>query len=128
MTAVEINGKLYSEQDIVNEKEEYVRLEAVDRCFALNLLVNDKSPLIRSAVARKKIGHDQLVNDPDWKVRATVAMYCRESLLDSLKDDPSDFVRFVVVKRGYDLKRFIDDQDDEIASIARYQLQNSALA
>jgi hypothetical protein len=128
MTTVEINGKSYTEQDIVKEKEEYIRLEAVDRCFALSALVNDQSPLVRSAVARKKIGHEQLVNDPNWKVRATVALYCHESLLESLKDDASDFVRFVVVKRGYKLNHFVDDQDDEIASIARYQLQNGVSA
>ncbi len=125
---IKINGRTYTEKDIVKEKEEYVRLEAVDRCFALTALANDASPLVRCAVARKKVAHEQLVNDPDWKVRATVAMYCPESMLEKLKDDSSDFVRFVVVKRGYDLKRFIHDQDDEIASIARYQLQKTALA
>ncbi len=126
--AVMINGKSYTEQDIIKEKEEYIRLESVDLCFALSELVFDASPLVRCAVARKKVGHEHLVHDDNWKVRATVAMYCQEHLLDKLKEDPSDFVRFVVVKRGYDLAHFIHDEDDEIASIARYQLQNSAIA
>lgn len=129
MSTITINGRVYSEQDIVKEKQEYVRLEAVDLCFALQALVNDSSYLIRCAVARKKVGHQQLVHDDNWRVRATVAKYCEdEALLEILKTDSHDFVRFVVVKRGYALKHFVDDQDEEIASIARYKLQQSTIA
>ncbi len=125
MDTVVIDGKLYNEQDIVKEKQEYVRLESVDRCFALQALVKDKSVLVRTAVARKKVGHDQLVYDKNWRVRATVAKYCEdERLLDILKNDNNEFVRFTVVKRGYHLEQFIHDSDEEIASIARYGLQS----
>lgn len=129
MNTITINGRMYSERDIVKEKEEYVRLEAVELCFALRALANDRSHLIRSAVARKKVGHEKLVHDDNWRVRATVAKYCEdEALLDILKDDRHNFVRFVVVKRGYALEQFVDDDDEEIASIARYTLQHKQIA
>lgn len=129
MNTIAIDGKIYSERDIVKEKQEYVRLEAVDLCFALRALVNDRSALVRRAVARKKVGHEQLVHDENWRVRATVAQYCDdERLLDILKNDKNDFVRFIVVKRGYDLEQFVHDVDEEIASIARYGLQQRRLA
>ncbi|WP_305907254.1 hypothetical protein Q9L42_016930 [Methylomarinum sp. Ch1-1] len=129
MTTLAIDGKVYSEQDIVQEKQEYIRLEAVDACFALHALVNDKSALVRSAVARKKVGHEYLVFDKNWRVRATVAQYCDdEHLLDQLKNDSNEFVRFIVAKRGYALEQFVDDVDEEIASLARYQLQNRWVA
>ena len=124
MDTIVIDGKVYSEQDIVKEKQEYIRMEAVDLCFALYALVDDKSALVRTAVARKKVGHEQLVCDENWRVRATVAKYCNdERLLDILKNDCNEFVRFIVVKRGYDVEQFIDDVDEEIASIARYSIQ-----
>ncbi len=127
MTTIAINGKTYSEHDIVKEKEVYVRLEAVGLCFALRALVNDSSALVRCAVARKKVGHEHLVYDSNWKVRATVAQYCDDDgLLDILKNDMNDFVRFIVVKRGYGLEQFIHDVDEEIASIARYGLQQKS--
>ncbi len=129
METVLIDGKLYSEQDIVKEKQEYIRLESVDLCFALQALIQDKSALVRTAVARKKVGHEQLVYDENWRVRATVAKYCDdERLLDILKNDNNEFVRFIVVKRGYDLEQFIHDVDEEIASIARYGIQNRKVA
>jgi len=129
MNTVVIDGKLYSEQDIVKEKQEYIRLESVDLCFALQALIQDKSALVRTAVARKKVGHEQLVYDENWRVRAIVAKYCDdERLLDILKNDNNEFVRFLVVKRGYDLEQFIHDVDEEIASIARYGLQNRKVA
>ena len=100
MNTIIIGGREYSEQDVVKEKEDYVRLEAVDLCFALYALVQDDSPVIRAAVARKKIGHEQLVNDDSWRVRATVARYTDDfQFLDQLLEDENDFVRFVIVKR-----------------------------
>lgn len=129
MDTIVIDGKLYNEQNIVKEKQEYIRLEAVDLYFALHALVQDKSALVRTAVARKKVGHEQLVYDKNWRVRASVAKYCNdERLLDILKHDDNEFVRFMVAKRGYDLERFIHDVDEEIASIARYSLQNRRVA
>lgn len=129
MNTIAIDGKMYSEQDIVKEKQEYVRLEAVDLCFALHALVDDESPLVRSAVARKKVGHERLVHDSNWRVRATVAQYCAdEHLLDILKSDSHVLVRFIVVKRGYALEQFLHDEDEEIASAARYGLQQRLAA
>ena len=129
MNTVVISGKEYSEQDVIKEKEDYVRLEAVDLCFALYALVDDASPVIRAAVARKKVGHEQLVKDNSWRVRSTVAKYTDDvQILDQLLEDKNDFVRFVVVRRGYGLDYLINDKDEEIASIARYQLQNKKVA
>ncbi|WP_020159566.1 MULTISPECIES: HEAT repeat domain-containing protein [Methylobacter] len=122
---VTISGKEYGEEDILREQDEYIKLECVDLCFALNILINDESALVRAAVARKKVGHEMLVNDSNWRVRATVAKYCDdEKLLDALINDENEYVRFIVVKRGYALKHFVNDQDEEIASIARHSLQN----
>ena len=119
MEKITISGRRYDEQGIANEKEEYIRLEAVDLCFGLKKLVFDKSALIRTAVARKKVGHDLLVKDESWRVRATVAKYTDDpKLLDFLAKDENNFVRYVVVKRGHGLKQFIDDVDEEISSIA----------
>ncbi|MFW5444592.1 MAG: HEAT repeat domain-containing protein [Methylococcaceae bacterium] len=126
MDTIEIAGKKYNETKISKEKEEYIRLEAVDLCFALKQLVSDSSWLVRTAVARKKVGHDLLVKDENWRVRATVAKYTDDSsIIDELASDENDFVRFVIVKRGYCLDSFVSDEDEEIASIARYQLQNA---
>ena len=122
---VEISGKYYTEQEILKSKDEYVRLEAVDQCFALRGLVKDPSALVRTAVARKGIGHEILVHDDSWRVRATVAKYSMEkSILDALVEDVHDFVRFVLVKRRYALEYFLDDADEEIATIARQQFEN----
>ncbi len=129
METIVISGKAYDEVAIINEKEDYIRLEAVDMCFALNALVYDESSLIRTAVARKKVGHDQLVNDESWRVRATVAKYTDDTeILDKLINDEKDFVRFIIVKRGYALEFFINDEDEEIASIAKYQIQQQEVA
>lgn len=129
METIEISGRRYTEEKIVKEKEEYVRLEAVDMCFALHKLAHDSSSLVRTAVARKKVAHDVLVNDDSWKVRATVAKYTDNSdILDQLINDPNDFVRYNLVKRSYRLEAFVNDPDEEIASTARYQLQNQKTA
>jgi hypothetical protein len=129
METIVISGKAYDEVAIINEKEDYIRLEAVDMCFALNALVYDESSLIRTAVARKKVGHDQLVNDESWRVRATVAKYTDDTeILDKLINDEKDFVRFIIVKRGYALEFFINDEDEEIASTAKYQIQQQEVA
>ncbi len=128
MSTVVIAGKKYTESDIFKEKEEYIKLEAIDLCFALRQLASDPSPMVRAAVARKKIAHELLAKDESWRVRATVAKYAEaESVLDLLVNDENDFVRFVVVKRGHKLQSFIYDHDEEIRSIARYQLQNQSI-
>lgn len=125
MDTIVIAGKEYDELGVLKDTDEYVRLEAVDLCFALKKLIHDKSALVRAAVARKKVGHEFLVKDESWRVRATVAKYTdQENILDLLVTDNNEFVRFVVVKRGHGLDSFVHDVDEEIASIARYQLQN----
>jgi hypothetical protein len=129
MQTIEIDGKIYSIQKIIAEKEEMIRLEAVDKCFALMELVDDRSALVRAAVARKKIGHEQLVYDESWRVRATVAQNCSDArLLDVLSRDENEFVRYIVAKRGHALERFVNDCDEEIASLARYAIQQGAVA
>jgi len=129
MDTVIISGKKYNETDIVKEKEEYIRLEAVDLCFALTCLIKDRSPVVRAAVARKKVGHESLVVDENWRVRATVAKYTsNEKYLEILAKDINDFVRFIVVKKGCCLESLKNDVDEEIASTARYLLQNLELA
>ncbi len=121
---IQLAGKYYTVDDILQESDEYIRLEAVEQCFALSELMGDQSTLVRCAIARKKMGHEILVNDDDWHVRATVAKYCVESrFLDVLAHDSHEFVRFVVVKRGHALDFLVNDIDEEIASIARYHLQ-----
>ncbi len=123
-STIQLAGKNYTVADLLQESDEYIRLEAAEQCFALTALINDPSLLVRCAVARKKIGHDVLVSDIDWQVRATVAKNCTDSrFLDILARDSHEFVRFVVVKRGYALDYLVNDTDEEIASIARYQLQ-----
>lgn len=129
MDTIVIAGKKYNETTLSKEKEEYIRLEAVDLCFALRVLVHDKSALVRVAVARKNVGHEFLVNDDSWRVRATVAKYTEDQqYLNMLASDKNDFVRFVVVKRGFCLDLLSSDIDEEISSIARYQMQNSIVA
>lgn len=124
MSAIVIAGKKYNESNIIDEKEEFIRLEAVDLFFGLKTLVNDISWLVRVAVARKKVGHEVFVNDSDWRVRASVAQYTDDlNLLAILENDESDYVRFIIVKRGYNLDLFVNDKDEEIASLARYQKQ-----
>lgn len=126
---VTISGRDYGEEDILQEQDEYIKLECVDMCFALNILINDESALVRAAVARKKVGHEILINDDNWRVRATVAKYCDDkALLEALINDENEYVRFIIVKRGYALEQFVNDQDEEIASIARYSLQNQQTA
>ncbi len=129
MDTIVIAGKKYTEPEIIKEKEEYIRLEAVDLCFALKVLVYDESMLVRVAVARKKVGHDVFVTDDSWRVRATVAKYTDDlALLKVLAKDCNEFVRFVVVNRGYYLDEFVNDPDEEVSSIARYALQNRQVA
>lgn len=123
--AIMIFGKRYTARDVLRDKDEYIRLEAVDKCFALRELVGDPSVLVRMAVARKGVGHEILVTDPSWRVRATVAKYCVESeILDELIQDAHDFVRFVLVKRRHALECFVQDPDEEIAAIARQGLRS----
>lgn len=125
MDTVVISGKKYNEAELFKEKEEYVRLEAVDMCFALTVLIRDQSAVVRAAVARKKVGHDVLVSDVCWRVRATVAKYTDEPKhLKLLSSDENEFVRFIIVKKGYCLDSLRYDEDEEIASTARYMLQN----
>jgi len=129
MDTVIISGKRYNEMDVVREKEEYVRLEAVDLCFALTRLIQDASPVVRAAVARKRVGHETLVADESWRVRATVAKYTNnEKYLEILANDINEFVRFIVVKKGCCLESLKNDMDEEIAAIARNLLQNLELA
>lgn len=119
-------GNDYTQAKISTEPDEYIRLEAASMGFALSLLVNDKSPLVRAAIARIKFGHSQLATDENWKVRATVAKHCKVALLNTLIDDENHFVRYVIVKRGLHLKHFINDVDEEIADLARYQLKRQS--
>ena len=129
MDTIIIAGRVYDERGIAKEKEEYIRLEAVDLCFGLKKLIYDKSALVRTAVARKKVGHEFFVKDENWRVRATVAKYTDDTgILDQLVNDENDFVRFVIVKRGHGLEHLIDDLDEEISSIARYQIEQNKVA
>lgn len=129
METISISGKTYDEATILKEEEEYIRLEAVDLCFALSKLIHDESSLVRTAVARKNVGHEVLVNDECWRVRATVAKYTDNTeILDKLTDDKRDFIRFIIVKRGHALEFYLNDVDEEIASIAKYMLQQLQVA
>jgi len=129
MDTIVISGRKYSEDEVSREKEEYIRLEAVDMCFALTALIEDTSDVVRAAVARKKVGHDILVADKCWRVRATVAKYTdNPKYLKKLASDENEFVRYIVVKKGYCLDFLKNDEDEEIASTARYLLQNLELA
>lgn len=121
-----ISGKHYSVAQILKEKDEHVKLEAVDRFFALHELARDASTLVRIAVARKGVEHDRLVFDKDYRVRATVAKYCTDKeLLDHLLKDENEFVRFIIAKRGYGFEHLINDPDEEVAALARFGLQQA---
>jgi len=121
-----IFGKRYTAEDVLREKDEYIRLEAAEKCFALRELINDSSVLVRMAVARKGVGHETLVSDSNWKVRAVVAKYGKENrVLDLLVNDVHEFVRFVLVKRCYALECFLQDTDEEIAAMARQGLKGN---
>jgi hypothetical protein len=125
---ITLAGKTYSTAELMREADDYIRLEAAEQCFALDELLKDRCALVRSTVARKKVGHKVLVDDIDWQVRATVAKYCNEpELLDKLAKDSHEFVRFVVVKRGHALELLAQDDDEEVAAIARYTLQRQRL-
>ncbi|PKM10645.1 MAG: hypothetical protein CVV13_12355 [Gammaproteobacteria bacterium HGW-Gammaproteobacteria-3] len=118
-----ISGKKYTVTGLLKVKDEYIRLEAVDKCFALRELVNDPSVLVRMAVARKGVGHSSLVRDLNWRVRATVAKYSTdEHILNTLIQDEHEFVRFVLVKRRHALEYFQQDSDAEISAIAKWNL------
>lgn len=120
--SIYLHGKHYTQYNICTETDEYIRLEAASQGFALSLLIKDKSSLVRSTIARLKYGHIQLATDENWKVRATVAKYCKADILSNLINDENHFVRYVIVKRGFHLEHFLNDSDEEIAELARYQL------
>ena len=120
--SIDLYGKTYTQTNICKEPDEYVRLAAASQGFALQQLINDESALVRSSIARIKYGHEQLATDASWKVRATVATHCKPRLLSGMIDDENHFVRFVIAKRGFHLEHFVNDPDDEIASLARYEL------
>lgn len=125
--AISLAGKLYTVEQVVKEKDEHVKLEAVDRFFALRELARDSSPLVRIAVARSGVEHDRLTFDKDYRVRATVAKYCTDSeLLDHLLQDENAFVRFILAKRGHGLKLLATDADEEVAALARHSLQKAS--
>ena len=122
--SISLAGKSYTAADIVKEKDVYIRLEAIDNHFALKELANDQSSMIRIAVARKKVGHEKLIKDKNWRVRATVAQHCDDkTLIERLIKDTNDFVRFIIAKRGLCADQLINDPDQEIAAIARFELE-----
>jgi len=120
--SINIYGKKYTPDTIIKEPDEYIRLAAASEGFALAHLIKDKSPLVRSSIARIKYGHDQLAADENWKVRATVAKYCKPKIIKRMINDENHFVRYIIAKRGFHLEHFINDSDEEIADLARYQL------
>ena len=120
--SIYLYGKKYTLAAICKEPDEYIRLAAASEGFALQHLVNDTSALVRSSIARIKYGHDQLASDESWKVRATVAKHCNPKILSCMINDENHFVRYVIAKRGFYLEHFINDSDDEIAELARYEL------
>ena len=120
--SIDIYGKVYTQSKICKEPDEYIRLAAASQGFALQHLINDKSALVRSSIARIKYGHEQLAIDESWKVRATVAKHCKPHLLSSMVNDEHHFVRYVIAKRGFHLEHFVNDPDEEIADLARYEL------
>lgn len=120
--SIYLYGKKYTLATISKEPDEYIRLAAASEGFALKHLINDTSALVRSSIARIKYGHDQLASDENWKVRATVAKHCNPKILSRMINDENHFVRYVIAKRGFHLEHFINDPDDEIAELARYEL------
>jgi hypothetical protein len=121
-----LSGKQYTVEQLVKEKDEHVKLEAVDRFFAVHELARDASPLVRIAVARRGVEHDRLAFDKDYRVRATVAKYCTDKeLLDHLLKDENEFVRFIIAKRGHGFEYLLNDPDEEVASLARHGLQKA---
>ncbi|NOQ65266.1 MAG: hypothetical protein GQ582_12205 [Methyloprofundus sp.] len=125
---IDLHGKHYTLQTISKEPDEYIRLAAANEGFALSKLIHDKSVLVRSSIARIKYGHEFLLADKNWRVRATVAKYCKPNLLKKMLDDEHHFVRYVIAKRGFHLEHFIDDPDEEIADLARYELSQKKTA
>ncbi len=123
--SIDIYGKIYTQSDIFNEPDEYIRLAAASQGFALGQLIHDKSHIVRSSIARVKYGHEQLATDKNWKVRATVAKYCKPNILNIMINDENHFVRYVVAKRGFHLEHFLADPDEEIADLARYELSQT---
>lgn len=120
--SIDLYGKNYTSKSISKEPDEYIRLAAATEGFALNKLIHDESALVRSSIARIKYGHEFLLKDKNWRVRATVAQHCKPKLLVGMINDEHHFVRYVVAKRGYHLEHFINDPDEEIADLARYEL------
>ncbi|NOQ14441.1 MAG: hypothetical protein GQ583_08210 [Methyloprofundus sp.] len=123
--SIDIYGKVYTQRKICKEPDEYIRLAAASQGFALKYLINDKSTLVRSSIARIKYGHEQLATDESWKVRATVAKHCKPKLLSRMIDDEHHFVRYIIARRGFHLEHFINDPDEEIADLARYELSKA---
>ena len=120
--SIDIYGKVYTQTKICKEPDEYIRLAAASEGFALKHLINDESAIVRSSIARIKYGHEQLLSDENWKVRATVAKHCKPILLSGMINDENHFVRYIIAKRGFHLEHFINDPDEEIADLARYEL------
>ncbi len=126
---ITLYGKTYTAHQITHEKQEFIRLEAVNYNFALNELARDASALIRTAVAKKQAAHEILAYDKNWRVRAAVAQHCTDiERLNHLARDRNDFVRFIVAKRGFAAQYLIDDPDREIADLARQALQQQRQA
>jgi hypothetical protein len=122
-------GKTYSVAEIIKEKDEFVRMEAINYDFALTELAHDTSSLVRTAAAKKAAGHEHLCTDLNWRVRATVAQHCTDTqVILILAKDENDFVRFIIAKRGFAAHLLLNDSDPEIVSLARENLQHAQAA
>lgn len=126
---ITLYGKTYTAAKLSNVKDEFIKLEAIDKDFALEKLSHDQSPVIRAAVAKKKVGHEHLCLDLNWRVRASVALHCNDlEIIDHLATDENDFVRYIIAKRGYAAERLINDTDPEIVQLSKENLHQAEAA
>jgi len=98
--------------ELVNDKNWYVREAVARRGYGLDKLINDEDTNVRAAVARQGYGLDKLVNDESWAVRETVAK--QGYGLDKLIDDENWEVREEVAEQGFGLDKLVDDKNWQV--------------
>ena len=124
----ELNGDKYDHYDTVHctNKIKLIReisKEEITKYIEDNLdeLVNDKDWYVRLEIARLRYSLDKLVNDEEYEVRREVAK--QGYGLDKLINDKHWYVRCEVAKQGYGLDKLINDKDKYVRLEALNQLE-----
>lgn len=110
---------------LVDSKDKYVRAQAAEQGYGLDVLVDDEESFVRNAVARQGYDLEQLSYDPEPIVRMNVV--AQGYRLDKFVNDNNEFVRLMVAKRGYGLDKLIDDPDPLVREEVEVYLQDQGV-